>query len=101
SAVTADDEGNVDFLAAEVHDAGVTLVIMRMRRQESVRVDAGFLTHRIDLPQHGGTRNVVAAGAGRIVFGQVNERWMMGRNRHRSRIILLPDPLQLGAEKID
>jgi hypothetical protein len=63
AAVAGNDKGNVDFLAAEVDDACVTLVVMGMGRQECVRVNAFLMTDRIDLLEHDGAAAMIAAGA--------------------------------------
>src|SRR3954447_2181917 len=62
-AVSANDEGDVDLLALELHNSRIALHVVRVRGEKGMRVDAFLVANRVDLAKHGRAGAVIAAGA--------------------------------------
>src|ERR1700749_4283215 len=83
AAVSTDDERNVAILALHGDSPGVTLIIVGVSRQKSVRIDAGLVAYRVDLPKHGCAAAVRSARRFRVTLGGVAEWRVMDSEQLR------------------
>src|ERR1700736_3668179 len=101
AAIAADDERDVDLLAAELDGPRVALVVMGVAREECMGIYAFLLADRVDLLEHRGAAAVIAAGAPGPLRRRVAERRMVRGEQNGAGIFLLLDSFQLGPQKID
>ena len=63
ASIAADDEGHLNVLSGELHGSREALVIMRVTREDSMRIEALGFAYSVDLAKHVGAAGVIATGS--------------------------------------